>query len=143
MPSDSKVTVQPNSAPRTQLDEPDTGWVLYDADCGICSRWVPAWAAALKRHGLAVAPLQSPWVQDRTGLSLNELMTDIRLLERSGRLHAGADVYRYLLRRMWWGYPLYLLSLIPGLRGGFDWAYRAFARHRHHISASCGLPGAG
>jgi predicted DCC family thiol-disulfide oxidoreductase YuxK len=122
--------------------QPETGWVLYDGDCGVCSRWVPSWAPALERHGLAVAPLQSPWLQERTGLSLNDLMSDIQLLERNGRLHSGANVYRFILRRLWWGYPLYLLSLAPGLRQGFDWAYRTFARHRMRISASCGIPGA-
>ena len=80
---------------------------------------------------------------EMTGIAAPELLDDIRLLERDGRLHSGADVYRFLLRRIWWAYPLYLLSLAPGLRGVFDWAYRAFARHRMRISAGCGLPGAG
>jgi predicted DCC family thiol-disulfide oxidoreductase YuxK len=121
---------------------PRSGWVLYDAACGVCSRWVPAWAPRLERYGLAIAPLQSSWVPARTGLTGLDLLTDIRLLELDGTLHSGADVYRYLLRRSWWGYPLYLLSQIPGFRQLFDWAYRTFARHRMRISASCGLPGA-
>ena len=121
--------------------EPRTGWVLYDAECGVCNRWVPSWAPALERHGLAVAPLQSSWVEGRTPLPRTELVKEIRLLERSGRLHSGANVYRFLLRRIWWGYPLYLLSRTPGPRQVFDWAYRTFARHRVRISRSCGLPG--
>jgi len=121
--------------------EPSTGWVLYDGDCGICSRWVPSWAPALTRYGLAVAPLQSPWVEERTGLKRSDLVKEIRLLERDGRLHSGPNVYRYLLRRIWWAYPLYLLSRVPVLSHGFDWAYRTFATHRMRISAGCGLPG--
>lgn len=115
--------------------------MLYDGDCGVCSRWVRSWSAALSRRGLAVAPLQSSWVEERTGLTVNELVQEIRLLEIDGRLHSGPDVYRYLMRRVWWAYPLYLLSRLPVLRNGFDWAYRTFARHRRHISASCGIPG--
>src|SRR3954453_18500048 len=91
-------------------DRPLTGWVLYDGACGICSRWVPRWGPRLSRLGLAVAPLQSPWVQERTGLSRDVLVTDIRLLQNDGRIISGADVYRYLLRRTWWALPMYLLS---------------------------------
>lgn len=125
----------------TDAREPSTGWVLYDAECGVCSRWVPSWGATLERYGLAVAPLQSPWVEGRTGLKPSELVKEIRLLERNGRLHSGANVYRYLMRRIWWAYPLYLFSMAPGLRDVFDWGYRTFAQHRMRISASCGLPG--
>jgi predicted DCC family thiol-disulfide oxidoreductase YuxK len=121
---------------------PRTGWVLYDADCGVCSRWVPAWAPWLERSGFAIAPLQSSWVPARTGLTPGDLLSDIRLLELDGTLYSGADVYRYLMRRIWWGYPLYLLSRTPGFRQLFNWAYRTFARHRMRISASCSLPGA-
>ena len=116
------------------------GWVLYDGACGICSRWVPSWEPTLNRLGLAIAPLQSPWVKERTGLTQEELLSDIRLLRPDGALLTGADVYRYVMRRIWWTYPLYLLSEIPGLRGLFDWAYRKFAQHRMRISDTCGLP---
>jgi predicted DCC family thiol-disulfide oxidoreductase YuxK len=120
--------------------EPPAGWVLYDGECGVCSRWVPAWGPRLARLGLGIAPLQTPWVRERTGLLPANLLSDIRLLEAGGNLIAGADVYRYVMRRIWWAYPLYLLSRVPGLSHAFNWAYRTFARHRTRISASCGLP---
>lgn len=132
-----------SSADRRSASRPATGWVLYDAECGVCRRWVPSWAPWLERLGLAVAPLQTGWVAERTGLSRAELLQDIRLLEHGGRLHSGADVYRYLMRRTRWAYPLYLLSLAPGFRLVFDFTYRMFARHRMRIAGSCGLPGAG
>jgi acetyl esterase len=115
------------------------GWVLYDGGCGVCSRWVPFWAPTLARLGLAVAPLQAPWVAARIGLSPEALLADIRLLLRDGRLVSGADVYRHVMRRLWWAYPLYLLSAAPGLRWIFDRSYRWFAEHRLRISGStCG-----
>jgi hypothetical protein len=79
-------------------------------------------------------------VEERTGLRRDILLTDIRLLQTDGKLFSGADVYRYVLRRIWWGYPLYLFSVMPGLRHAFDWGYRTFARHRMRISSSCVLP---
>ncbi len=116
------------------------GWVLYDGDCGICSRLARSSAPTLQRLGLAVAPLQTPEVQERTGLAGHDLLADVRLLRRSGGLISGPDVYRFVMRRLWWAYPLYLLSVMPGLRRLFDWSYRTFARHRMRISAICGLP---
>jgi predicted DCC family thiol-disulfide oxidoreductase YuxK len=112
--------------------------LLFDGACGICSRWALYWESALERLGLGVAPLQSPWVQEQIGLA-GELLSDVRLLRPDGRLISGADVYRFILRRIWWTYPLYLLSQVPGLHGLFDWGYRTFARHRMRISAGCGL----
>lgn len=118
--------------------EPE-GFVLYDAGCGVCARWVPFWAPTLGRLGLAISPLQAPWVAAEVGLSADSLLTDIRLLLRDGRQLAGANVYRCIMRRLWWAYPLYLLAVTPGLRQLFDRAYRAFAAHRFRISAACGL----
>ncbi len=114
--------------------------MLYDGDCGVCSRWVTSWGPALQRRGFAIAPLQSPWVQERTGLPAAHLLSDIRLLRLNGELLQGPEVYRYMLRRIWWGYPLYLLSTVPGFSHVFDWTYRTFARHRTLISSRCGMP---
>lgn len=122
------------------VPESREGWVLFDGGCGVCSRWVPYWEPTLQRLGLAIAPLQSPWVRQRTGLAPEALLDDIRLLRPDGRLISGADVYRYVMRRLWWTYPLYLLSEVPGLRDLFDWGYRKFARHRMKISNTCGSP---
>ncbi len=123
-----------------EVHDPPEGWVLYDGDCGVCSRWVPAWGPRLARLGLDIAPLQSPWVLERLGQGQDDLLRDIRLLGANGSVISGADVYRYVMRRIWWAFPLYLLSKAPGLSRVFDWGYRTFARHRTRISASCGLP---
>ncbi len=118
------------------------GWVLYDDSCGFCRRWVPFWEETLRRRGFAIAPLQAPWVADQLRLPAAELVQDLRLLLPDGNRVAGADVYRYMMRRIWWAYPFYLLSIAPLLRVVFDWSYRNFALHRHAFSRTCGLPGA-
>jgi uncharacterized protein YqjF (DUF2071 family)/predicted DCC family thiol-disulfide oxidoreductase YuxK len=128
----NRQLLHPNAA------EPE-GWVLYDASCGVCARWVPFWGPTLARVGLATAPLQARWVTERLRLSSDAVLTDIRLLLRDDRQLQGADVYRYVMRRLWWAYPLYLLTVAPGLRWLFDRAYRVFADHRFGISAACGL----
>jgi len=116
------------------------GWILYDDACGFCRRWVPFWAPTLRRRGLEIAPLQSPWVAERTGLDSTELLRDLLLLLPDGQVVRGADAYRFALRRIAWTWPLWLLSVLPLGRQLFDLGYRIFARHRHRISRACRLP---
>ena len=125
----------------SSTDSPVNGWVLYDGTCGFCSRWVPFWENTLKKRGFHIAPLQADWVTDRFALTEQELASDFRLLLANGDKLAGADVYRYLMRRIWWATPFYFLSILPVLRQLFDAGYRAFADNRHRISRACRLPG--
>ena len=115
------------------------GWVLYDQGCGVCARWVPFWAPTLRRLGLEIAPLQAPWVVERLDVAPDALLRDVRLLFADGRQLAGADVYRYVMRQLWWTRPVGALAAAPGLRDLFDAGYRAFADARLGISHACGL----
>lgn len=116
------------------------GWVLYDDSCGFCRRWIPFWQSTLKKRGFLIAPLQSEWVEDKLGASREEVLEDLRLLLADGSQVRGADVYRYVMKRIWWARPLHLLSVAPILRNAFDWGYRTFAANRYRISRSCRLP---
>jgi predicted DCC family thiol-disulfide oxidoreductase YuxK len=119
---------------------PVRSWILYDGGCGFCRRWVPFWGPTLARRGIGIAPLQADWVRHRLGLSEEEALSDIRLLHETGGAIRGADVYRYVMRRIGWARPLGWLAGLPLLRTIFDAAYRSFARHRHRFSKACGLP---
>src|SRR5205823_6723787 len=99
---------------------PRIGWVLYDGPCGFCSRWVPRWAGVIGRRGFAIDTLQAEWVNERLKLSPDELVSDIRLILRDGETRKGAEVYRYVMKRIWWARPLYFLTTLPGLREMFD-----------------------
>jgi len=116
------------------------GWILYDGSCGFCSRWVPWFDRTLARRGLDYAPLQESWVRERLDLPEQELLDDLRLLLADGTLISGANVYRFVMRRTWWAWPIYLLSITPGLRWLFDRAYRGFANRRYQVSRFCRLP---
>ncbi len=115
------------------------GWILYDADCGLCYRGVGAFRDLLRHYGFEIAPLQAEWVQSRVRLKKEDLLQDVRLLLRDGDVISGANVYREIMRRIWWAWPWFVLSRAPGLRQVFDWAYRSFARNRLGLSAVCGL----
>lgn len=122
---------------------PREGWLLFDDSCGVCRRWVTRVQGIVRRRGFEIAPLQADWVAQQLDLSPEQRLHDFRLLLRDGQQRVGADAYRYVMRRIWWAYPLYLLSIVPIGRGIFDWSYRTFARNRHKISKACRLPGAG
>lgn len=126
-------------APTTDSSE-ICGWVLFDGSCGFCNSWVLTWEKTLRKVGFGIATLQSDWVVEKIKLPADQLTYNIRLLFKDGTHIEGADVYRHVMKRIWWTRPFYLLSITPGLSAVFDWAYREFANHRHRISHTCGLP---
>jgi len=121
------------------VDKVFSGWVLYDETCGFCRNWVPFWKTTLKKRGFEIAPLQSGWVQEELKLSPAELNEDLRLLLPDGKQIQGADVYRYVMRRIGWAFPIYLISVTPVFRKIFNWGYRTFAQRRFKFSRACGL----
>ena len=129
----------PEPIPPPAATRQPIGWVLFDSSCGLCSRWVPWWSPTFARLGLATAALQEPWITTHTQLSAEDLLRDISILMADGSLIRGADAYRWVLRRCWWGFPIWLLVVVPPGRWLFDLGYRLFARNRHRISATCRL----
>ena len=121
------------------MDEP-IGHILYDDSCGFCRRWVPFWETTLRKRRFAIAPLQSDWVKKQLNTSQEDLYADLRLLFVDGSQIRGADVYCYVMRRIWWAYPIYVLSVTPLLRNVFNWGYRIFANNRYRFSRACRLP---
>jgi predicted DCC family thiol-disulfide oxidoreductase YuxK len=118
-------------------------WVLYDGDCGFCSRWVGFWRPTLERRGITIAALQEPWVVERLQLPISNLLADIVLLSRSGALVSGANVYLQVTRRIWWAWPFYAVFSLPGFNRLIHIGYRWFARNRYCVSRACRLDQAG
>jgi len=112
----------------------DKGVVLYDGQCGFCSRWVRYWAGTLAWRGFKIASLDEPWVAQKIKMPREELLTDIRLLTPSGALISGADVYLYVTRRIWWAWPFYAIFSLPGFNRLVHVGYRWFARNRYCVS---------
>lgn len=124
---------------QSETATPAAGWVLYDGSCGVCRTWVPRWQRSLERAGFEVAPLQADWVAERTGLSLDELVEDFRVLRSDGQLVSGANAYRDIMRHFVWLRPLVWLIERWPMRGLFDACYRRIAANRHRISRTCRL----
>jgi lipase maturation factor 1 len=113
------------------------GWVLYDGDCALCRRWIRRFEGTLTLRGFDVAPLQAPWVSECLDLPEDELLARMRVLTREGRDLAGADALVFIARTIWWAWPLYAVSGLPGVLKVLRRVYDYVARHRHCRGGSC------
>jgi predicted DCC family thiol-disulfide oxidoreductase YuxK len=107
------------------------GWVLYDAACPLCCRWVACFERTLTLRGFDLAPLKSPWVAECLDLPEHELLSRMRLLTRDGREFTGADAVVFLARHIWWAWPLYFAARLPGAMPLLRRVYDTVARHCH------------
>jgi predicted DCC family thiol-disulfide oxidoreductase YuxK len=104
------------------------GWLFFDAECEFCTR-IAAWMEGpMRRHRLAVAPLQDPRVGALLGLSREELLQAIRYLSSDGNQYSGADALVALAREFWWARPVVWMAKIPGgarvMRAAYGWVAR-------------------
>lgn len=117
-----------------------TGWVCYDGECAFCLRWVRRIEGALQQHSFAFVPLQTPWVKARLNVSEAELMAEGRLILADGRVLGGANAAVLLAQYIWWLWPLWFASKIPGAMPVIRACYRFVAKNRYCIGGSCYLP---
>jgi predicted DCC family thiol-disulfide oxidoreductase YuxK len=119
---------------------PRVGWILYDGGCGFCFRWVHFWKKVVGRRGFALKDLQSAFDDGSLRISQENLVDDIRVLTRAGKLQSGADAYLYVARQIWWAWPFYAVFRLPGFNWMLWGGYRWFNRNRYRISRHCPLP---
>lgn len=115
------------------------GWVLYDATCPFCLNLLARAQETLEAGGFQPEPLQSTWVREHLNLPEDQLLEEMRVLTRKGRLLGGADALVYLAaelsasRRPWWAWLLVIIGKVPFgmpvLRQGYRWiAARRYCR---------------
>lgn len=125
--------------------EAKRGWVFYDAECPMCTRLTARMAADLRARGFDRAPLQDPWVRQRLGLSLEQLLAEMRVLARDGRTLGGADAVVYLAREVrntthwWWAWPFTVVSRMPFGMRLLRYGYRRVAARRHCRKGVCAI----
>jgi len=111
--------------------------VLYDGDCTFCARWARFWSPVLRRRGFEVEALQADWTPAALGMTREETLRDLRLLTNAGATFAGADVYLYVARKIWWAWPFGVLFSLPGFNLLIRAGYRWFAANRYCVSGYC------
>ncbi len=115
--------------------------LLYDADCGFCTRAV-AWVPRL-RLKVSVRAMQSVDL-DGVGVSPSRAARELPLVRADGTVAYGHEAIAAALATG--SLPLRLLGrllIAPGCSGLFSWFYRTVAAHRHELpggTASCALP---
>ena len=121
-----------------------TGWLLYDGECGFCSGLANRWGGLAQRAGFSLAELQAEWVRER--LTRNDKAADkattsdeLLLLLPDDRVLGGADALVEICSHIWWGWPLWLLSRLPGVMPLLRWLYRRVAARRHRLTVAAQL----
>jgi len=116
----------------TPDDRPNADIVIFDGNCRICTQQIhrlPWWDCQGK---LAYLSLHDPEVGRRfPDLTHDMLMSDMYVVDRSGRRHRGAAALRHLsrrLRRLWWLAPLLHVPLSLPV---WQWLYRLVADRRY------------
>jgi predicted DCC family thiol-disulfide oxidoreductase YuxK len=113
------------------------GSVFYDGECSICVRSVRRFGPLLARRRIDLVPLQSPDACERLGIREEERLREMRLRLVNGTTFGGAAAVVEIARRIWWAWPLWALSRLPGamrpLRAAYDWV----ARHRSCANGVC------
>ncbi|HUA68117.1 MAG TPA: DCC1-like thiol-disulfide oxidoreductase family protein, partial [Candidatus Saccharimonadales bacterium] len=117
--------------------DPVRGWVLYDGECSLCTGAVVRFASMLQRHRFGLAPLQAPWALQQLGLKPSEQFTEMKMLADDGKVYGGADALLQIARKIWWAWPLFAVSLLPGVRPLLRACYRQMATHRNCSGNSC------
>jgi predicted DCC family thiol-disulfide oxidoreductase YuxK len=117
------------------------GWVLFDGNCSLCCGSARFFSHTLDRHGIALAPLQTAWVRERLGLPEGEPPVEMRLLLANGNAPGGADAILEIARRIWWGWPLFVLAKLPGIKPMLRAMYRIIAANRYCANGACKIRG--
>lgn len=99
--------------------------MFYDGECRLCLNWANRLRATLSRRRFELLPLQA---RDTTD---SALLGEMRLLLADGRNLGGADAVVEVARRIWWAWPLWALSRLPGMMPLLRSGYRILAANRH------------
>jgi predicted DCC family thiol-disulfide oxidoreductase YuxK len=135
----TEITDNPPAALSHPVSDPRRGWILYDGDCAFCRSIVSRIYGVFAPRGFALLPLQTPWVRAVFHLPDEKLLSEMRVLTRSGEKFGGADAIPVLARYVWWAWPLVVFTHLPGANHLLRAAYRFVASRRHCISGTCSV----
>jgi len=115
------------------------GWVFFDRDCTVCTRLARRFRRPLESRGFGLAGLQDPRAQALLNLPPAELLREMRVATSEGKIYGGAEAVVHLARQIWWAWPLFAASRLPGVSRLLDAGYRWFADHRTCSSGVCAV----
>jgi predicted DCC family thiol-disulfide oxidoreductase YuxK len=119
------------------------GGVFYDADCLFCVNTARRFERVLARRRLELVPLQMPGTWARLGVRDNQRFDEMRLRLQDGTVFGGAAAVAEIARRIWWAWPIWALSRLPGAMRPMGATYRWIARHRSCANGACEMSARG
>lgn len=115
--------------------------LIFDGECGLCSRSVELLRRWDRDHRLRYVPFQDESAVAQFGIELPALAAAMHLVLPDGRVFAGADAVpelgKLLRGKRWWSW----VFAVPGVRRAARRVYRRIAERRR--CAVLGLPAAG
>ena len=115
-------------------ENPSGEIVIYDGHCKFCTASVQKLARWDRAGRLSFLSLHDPEVATRfPQLTYDQLMQEMYLVDRRGRIHRGAEAFRYLTTRIPRLFALAPLLHIPFTLPFWRWAYRQIARRRYRL----------
>jgi predicted DCC family thiol-disulfide oxidoreductase YuxK len=115
------------------------GWVFFDRDCSVCTSLARRFRRTLETRGFGLAALQDPRVRALLSLPPEDLLREMRVATADGNVYGGAQAIVFLVRQIWWAWPLYAVAKLPGMPRVLDASYRWFADHRTCMSGTCSI----
>ena len=115
----------------------NAGSVFYDAECPLCVSAAHRFERVLARRRLDLVPLQTPGASKLFGVSADRLLAEMRLRLDDGTVFGGAAAVVEIARRIWWAWPLWALSRLPGAMRPMRATYRWAADHRSCTDSGC------
>jgi predicted DCC family thiol-disulfide oxidoreductase YuxK len=107
-------------------DNMTTTIVFYDGECAFCTCWARRGQAWLDKNGFQFKPFENGRAQG-----------EMRVVTSVGESLGGADTIAYLCRQIWWAWPAWLLSRVPGVMPVSRWIYRRVAANRYCLNDQC------
>jgi predicted DCC family thiol-disulfide oxidoreductase YuxK len=125
--------------PHTADNDRSFAEVFYDGDCQFCVNTARRFERVLERNRFKLVALQTPETCARLGILDHQLTEEMRLRLPDGTVFGGADAIAQVARHIWWAWPLWALSRLPGAARLARGTYRWFARNRNCRGAVCGV----
>jgi predicted DCC family thiol-disulfide oxidoreductase YuxK len=114
---------------------------LYDGHCVICQSTRRIVTALDWRRRVEFLDLHDTATVERRypTMAHEQMMGEIHVIEPQGRIFAGFDGTRRMLRELPLGFPLWLVLHLPGMRAVGGRVYRWIARNRYTVNRWFGV----
>lgn len=111
--------------------------VFYDADCQFCVKAARRFQRVLARRRFELVPLQVPGTSAEFGVPDDQLLAEMRLRLPDGSRFGGAAAAVEIARHIWWAWPVWALSRLPGAMRAMGAGYGWIANHRTCAKGVC------